>query len=220
MSLGLAILDKVKRGFGIPVTTDVHEIYQIPHVAPIAAVIQIPAFLSRQTDLLVAASKTTSIVNIKKAQFMSANDVQHSFAKADNGRMGFISNKEVGSTWITERGTCFGYNNLIVDFAGLAHLCDKYKTIIFDGTHCHQKPMGEGAQSGGSVKYVKHLCKAAIVVGVHGLFLETHPDPNSALSDGATSVKLDHMEALLTELRDMKEEHEGICNRYSSTAGQ
>jgi len=217
---GLAALIKVQKELHLNITTDVHEVWQVPHVAEFAQVIQIPAFLCRQTDLLVAAAMTDKVVNIKKGQFMSAVDITYSYDKVEacNARLGWGS-RIAGSNniWITERGNCFGYNNLIVDFAGLSYLVDQGHTAIFDGTHCHQQPMKPSAVaeqgSSGSIKYVKQLCKAALAVGVKGIFLETHPNPREAKSDASTSIPLDEMNSLLTELKDF---NEAIDSRYSS----
>lgn len=195
MEEGLRILEKVKKTYGLSLCTDIHESWQAGPVAEVCDVIQIPAFLCRQTDLLVAAAKTGKCVNIKKGQFMAPWDMQNSLAKVT----------ESGNSNVTlcERGTCFGYNTLVVDITGLRVMKDFGVPVIFDATHSVQKPGGSGDCSGGEKKYVEYLAKAAIAAGVDGLFMETHPDPDSALCDGGNMVPLSEMHDLLKKLQEV-----------------
>ncbi len=189
---GLAILAAVKEACGLPLLTDVHEIIQIPEVAEVADILQVPAFLSRQTDLLVAAGETGLPVNIKKGQFLSPTDIQHSIAKVTS-----TGNDQV---MVTERGTTFGYNNLVVDMRGLAIMRQFGHPVIFDATHSVQLPGGAGAASGGQREFVGTLARAAVAAGADGLFLEVHPDPDQAPCDGPNMVPLDELEPLLKRL--------------------
>lgn len=189
MAKGLSILAKVKEELDLPLLTDIHGPEQAAPVAEVVDIIQIPAFLCRQTDLLVAAASTNKVVNIKKGQFLAPWDMRNVVEKvAQSG------NKRI---MVTERGTSFGYNNLVVDMTGLVELQKIGYPVIFDGTHSVQKPGGQGNATGGNREYVKYLSRAAAAVGIDGLFLETHPDPDRALSDGPNMVKLDELEELL-----------------------
>ena len=189
---GLRILKKVKETYEVPICTDIHEPWQADLVAEVCDIIQIPAFLCRQTDLLVAAAKTGKCINIKKAQFLAPWDMKNCLEKV----------REAGNenVMLCERGTSFGYNTLVVDMTGLRVMKGFGAPVIFDATHSVQKPGGNGTSSGGNRDYVEYLAKAAIAVGVDGLFLETHPDPNQAKSDGPNMVPLDQMEELLKKL--------------------
>lgn len=189
---GLRILQKVKDTLGLPVCTDIHEPEQAAPAAAVADILQIPAFLCRQTDLLVAAAKTGRWVNIKKAQFLAPWDMQHCVEKVRQS-----GNDKV---MLCERGSSFGYNTLVVDMTGLRVMKDLGVPVIFDATHSVQKPGGNGASSGGNRAYVEYLAKAAVAVGVDGLFMETHPDPDAAKSDGPNMVPLGEMETLLRKL--------------------
>ena len=189
---GLRILKKVKDIFGLPVCTDIHEPWQAAPAAEVADILQIPAFLCRQTDLLVAAAKTGRCVNIKKAQFLAPWDMKNCVEKVRQS-----GNENV---MLCERGTSFGYNTLVVDMTGLRVMKEFGVPIIFDATHSVQKPGGNGTSTGGNREYVEYLAKAAIAVGVDGLFMETHPDPDAAKSDGPNMVPLGEMEALLKKL--------------------
>lgn len=189
---GLRILKKVKDTYGLPVCTDIHEPWQAAPVAQVADIIQIPAFLCRQTDLLVAAAKTGRCVNIKKAQFLAPWDMKNCVEKVRQS-----GNENV---MLCERGTSFGYNTLVVDMTGLRVMKDFGVPVIFDATHSVQKPGGNGTSTGGNREFVEYLAKAAIAVGVDGLFMETHPDPDLAKSDGPNMVPLGEMEALLKKL--------------------
>lgn len=189
---GLRILKKVKDTFGLPICTDIHEPWQAAPVAKVADILQIPAFLCRQTDLLVAAAKTGKCVNIKKAQFLAPWDMKNCVDK--------VRQSGNDNVMLCERGTSFGYNTLVVDMTGLRVMKSFGVPVIFDATHSVQKPGGNGTSTGGNRGFVEYLAKAAVAVGVDGLFMETHPDPDSALSDGPNMVRLDDMENLLTKL--------------------
>lgn len=193
MEEGLRILRKVKDTYGLPICTDIHEPWQAESAAEVADILQIPAFLCRQTDLLVAAAKTGKCINIKKAQFLAAWDMGNCLQKVRES-----GNENV---MLCERGTSFGYNTLVVDMTGLRVMKGYDVPIIFDATHSVQKPGGNGTSSGGNRQYVEYLAKAAIAVGVDGLFMETHPDPEHAKSDGPNMVPLDEMEELLIKLK-------------------
>ena len=190
---GLRILKKVKDTYGLEICTDIHEPWQADNAAEVADILQIPAFLCRQTDLLVAAAKTGKCVNIKKAQFLAAWDMKNCVQKV----------KESGNdnVMLCERGTTFGYNTLVVDMTGLRVMKDFGVPVIFDATHSVQKPGGNGSSTGGNREYVEYLAKAAISVGVDGLFMETHPDPDNAKSDGPNMVALGDMKNLLIKLK-------------------
>lgn len=189
---GLRILKKVKDTYGLSICTDIHEPWQAEKVAEVCDIIQIPAFLCRQTDLLVAAAKTGKCINIKKAQFLAPWDMKNCVQKVvDSG------NKNV---MLCERGTTFGYNTLVVDMTGLRVMKNMGVPVVFDATHSVQKPGGNGNCTGGNREYVEYLAKAAIAVGVDALFMETHPDPDMAKSDGPNMVPLRQMEDLLKKI--------------------
>lgn len=194
---GLRILQKVKDIYGLPICTDIHEAWQAEPAAKVCDILQIPAFLCRQTDLLVAAAKTGKWVNIKKAQFLAAWDMKNCLEKVRQS-----GNDKV---MLCERGTSFGYNTLVVDMTGLRVMKDMGVPVIFDATHSVQKPGGNGTSTGGNREYVEYLAKAAIAVGVDGLFMETHPDPDNAKSDGPNMVKLSEMKTLLQKLQKVYE---------------
>lgn len=189
---GLRILKKIKDQFGLKICTDIHEPWQADRAAEVCDVLQIPAFLCRQTDLLVAAAKTGKCINIKKAQFLAPWDMKNCLEKVQQA-----GNNNV---MLCERGTVFGYNTLVVDMIGLRIMKEMGVPVIFDATHSVQKPGGNGTSTGGDRRYVEYLAKAAIAVGVDGLFMETHPDPDHAKSDGPNMVPLDEMKELLTKL--------------------
>lgn len=189
---GLRILQKVKDTYNIPVATDIHESWQAEPVGKVVDIVQIPAFLCRQTDLLVAAAKTGKCINIKKAQFLAPWDMKNCLQKVvESGN---------SNVMLCERGTSFGYNTLVVDMTGLVEMKKFGYPVIFDATHSVQKPGGKGDATGGNREYVEYLAKAAIAAGVDGLFMETHQNPDEAWSDGPNMVKLDDMEKLLTKL--------------------
>ena len=181
---GLKILAAIKRELNVPIVTDIHETYQAAPVAEVADILQIPAFLCRQTDLLIAAAKTGKVVNVKKAQFLSASDMINVVDKLRS---------QTEKILLTERGTSFGYNNLVVDMRGFG--CP----VIFDGTHSVQLPGGAGSASGGQREFVAPLVRAACAVGVDGLFLEVHDNPAEGLSDGANMIALDDLEKILAD---------------------
>ena len=190
---GMQILQKVKDIYGLPICTDIHEAWQAEPVAQVVDILQIPAFLCRQTDLLVAAAKTGKCVNIKKAQFLAAWDMKNCLEK--------VRQSGNNNVMLCERGTSFGYNTLVVDMTGLRVMKDMGVPVIFDATHSVQKPGGNGTSTGGNREYVEYLAKAAIAVGVDGLFMETHPDPDSAKSDGPNMVPLNEMKEMLMKLQ-------------------
>lgn len=189
---GLSILQEVKDMFGLKICTDIHEPWQAREAAAVADMIQIPAFLCRQTDLLVAAAQTQKIINIKKGQFLAPWDMKHAVEKVR------LSGNE--KICLCERGTSFGYNNLVVDMTSIIEMKKLGIPVIFDATHSVQKPGGNGASTGGNREYAEHLAKAAVAVGADGIFMETHPDPEEALSDGPNSIKLDEMEDILKRI--------------------
>lgn len=194
---GLRILDKVRREIGLPVTTDVHESPQVAAVAQVCELLQIPAFLCRQTDLLVAAAATGRAVNVKKGQFVSPSDMQHVVAKLDSaGASGVL---------LCERGTFFGYGRLVNDFRSLPTMRSFGVPVIFDATHSVQEPGGLGATTGGNRAMVEPLARAAVAVGVDGLFFETHPDPARSPSDGPNMIPLDEFPAVLDRLLRLQE---------------
>ncbi len=189
---GLPILAEVREKIGCPVLTDVHTLDQCAEVAKAVDVLQIPAFLCRQTDLLLAAAATGRVVNIKKGQFLAPWDMANVVAKMDEA-----GNRNV---LLTERGASFGYNTLVSDMRALPILARTGCPVVFDATHSVQQPGGQGSSSGGERQFVPVLARAAVAVGVAGLFIETHEDPDKAPSDGPTMVRLDRLESLLTEL--------------------
>lgn len=190
---GLQILKKVKTTFDLPVLTDVHETAEIKPVSQVADVLQIPAFLSRQTDLVVQAAATGKWVNIKKGQFLAPEDMGKVAGKANSKKV-----------MLTERGTTFGYRNLVVDFRALLIMKETGYPVVFDATHSLQLPGGGGAVSTGQPQYIIPMAKAAAAVGIDGLFVETHPRPAEALSDAGAMLPLDRMEELLQTVVDIR----------------
>ena len=186
---GLCILKKVKDTYGLKIATDIHEPWQAEKVAEVADIIQIPAFLCRQTDLLVAAAKTGKLINVKKAQFLAPWDMKNVIGKLEESGNNNIM--------LCERGTSFGYNTLVVDMTGIVEMKKFGYPVVMDATHSVQKPGGKGNATGGNREYVEPLAKAAVAVGADALFFEVHPDPDKALSDGPNMVKLDEFEPLL-----------------------
>lgn len=186
---GIEILDKIKSQFNIPVTTDIHEPSQAEFIAGVVDIIQIPAFLCRQTDLLVAAANTNKIINVKKGQFLAPWDMKNVVEK--------IRECGNGQILLTERGTTFGYNNLVVDMRSLIQMREFNVPIVFDATHSVQIPGGLGTSTGGKREFVPFLSRAAASVGIDALFLEVHPNPDKALSDGPNMIKLSELEELL-----------------------
>jgi 2-dehydro-3-deoxyphosphooctonate aldolase (KDO 8-P synthase) len=190
---GLEMLSFIKEKHKVKITTDVHETWQIAPVAEVADVLQIPAFLCRQTDILVAAGKTGKIVNVKKGQFLSPWDTKYIVEKVRSGSL-----KEV---WLTERGASFGYRNLVVDFRGLPVMKEYADRVIFDATHSVQLPGGGEGKSGGERHFVPYLIRAAVAVGVDGIFMEVHPEPDKALCDGPNSLPLSELEKIFSEIK-------------------
>jgi 2-dehydro-3-deoxyphosphooctonate aldolase (KDO 8-P synthase) len=196
VSEGLAVLKEVKERFGLPVLTDIHESQQAAPVAEVVDVLQIPAFLCRQTDLLLAAAEavrgTDKTINVKKGQFLAPWDMAQVVTK--------LREAGVENLWLTERGSSFGYNTLVVDFRSLPQLRALGCPVIFDATHSVQQPGGRGTSSGGQREFVAPLARAAAAVGIDGLFMEVHPDPDRGLSDGPNMVPLHRVEPLLEQL--------------------
>ncbi|HXU38223.1 MAG TPA: 3-deoxy-8-phosphooctulonate synthase [Blastocatellia bacterium] len=193
----LRILGRVRSETGVAILTDVHEIAQVPSAAEVADVLQIPAFLSRQTDLIVEAARSGRAVNIKKGQFLAPNDMKHAIEKATAQ-----GNERV---MITERGTSFGYNNLVVDFRGVPIMRGFGYPVVHDVTHSLQRPGGLGSASGGDSQFIEYLARAGVACGVDGVFMEVHDDPAAALSDGPNSLPLDRLEPLLEKLKAIHE---------------
>ncbi len=192
---GLEIIQKVKDVTGLPVLSDVHRISEIEEAAKVLDVIQIPAFLCRQTDLLLAAARTGLSVNIKKGQFLSPWDMKPAVEKLVSA-----GNRNI---MITERGASFGYNNLVVDIRSIAIMKEFGFFVVFDATHSVQLPGGSGACSGGQREFISHLSRAAVAAGADGVFMEVHPDPDSALCDGPNSLPLHELRPLLSTLKDI-----------------
>ncbi|HBK67980.1 MAG TPA: 3-deoxy-8-phosphooctulonate synthase [Firmicutes bacterium] len=197
LETGLRILAKVKKEFNLPVITDIHLPEQAAPVAEVVDILQIPAFLCRQTDLLIAAAQTHKAINVKKGQFLAPWDMKNVVDK--------VSQSGNNKILVTERGTSFGYNNLVVDMTGLVELRKLGYPVVFDGTHSVQKPGGQGSSTGGNREYVKDLSRAAASIGIDALFLETHPHPDQALSDGPNMVKLDELPELLKQVKYIDE---------------
>lgn len=192
MDKGLQMLADIKSKYGLRLLTDIHESWQAKPVGEVVDVIQIPAFLCRQTDLLVAAAKTGKTVNIKKAQFLSGNDMRYPVEKA----------REAGAkdVWLTERGNMFGYNNLIVDFRNIPDMLQITPTVVMDCTHSVQRPGGAGGKTGGDRQFVPAMAMAAKAFGANGWFFEVHPDPDKGLSDAANMLRLDQLDELIEKL--------------------
>ena len=193
MAKGLEMLQEIKDKYGLRLLTDIHESYQAEEVGKVVDVIQIPAFLCRQTDLLVAAAKTGKIVNIKKAQFLSGKDMKYPVEKC----------KESGAkeVWLTERGNSFGYNNLVVDFRNIPDMQEFSKTVIMDCTHSVQRPSAGNGKTVGDRKFVPSMALAAKAFGANGYFFEVHPDPDKGLSDAANMLELANLESLIVQLQ-------------------
>ncbi len=189
---GLEVLAGIRDRYGIPVLTDVHSALEVEPVSRVVDVLQIPAFLARQTDILIAAARTGKPVNVKKAQFLSPRDMAHVVEKI----------RQTGNERIllTERGAQFGYNNLVVDMRSIGILSDFGYPVVFDATHSVQLPGAMGGSSGGERRFVPALARAAVAAGAHGIFIETHPDPDKALCDGPNSLRLEETARLLSDL--------------------
>lgn len=193
MDKGLQMLADIKSKYGLRLLTDIHESYQAAPVGEVVDVIQIPAFLCRQTDLLVAAAKTGKTVNIKKAQFLSGNDMRYPVEKAHEAGA-----KDV---WLTERGNMFGYNNLIVDFRNIPDMLQIVPTVVMDCTHSVQRPGGAGGKTGGDRQFVPAMALAAKAFGANGWFFEVHPDPDKGLSDAANMLPLNKLKEIVEKLK-------------------
>ncbi len=193
---GLKVLARVKRELGVPVLSDVHRFEEIAPAAEVLDIIQIPAFLSRQTDLLIAAAKTGRVVNIKKGQFLAPWDIKNAIDKVSSAGNEYIL--------LTERGVSFGYNNLVVDMRSLPIMRSFGYPVVFDATHAVQMPGGAGNASSGDRQYVPHLTRAAAAVGIDALFMEVHACPDKALCDGPNMMSLDSLPALLRQVQDIE----------------
>jgi 2-dehydro-3-deoxyphosphooctonate aldolase (KDO 8-P synthase) len=198
---GLKVLAEIKKEFKIPILSDVHRISEIPAAARVLDIIQIPAFLCRQTDVIIAVARSGKVVNIKKGQFLAPWDMANVVEK--------ITSAGNHNILITERGTMFGYNNLVVDFRGFMIMRQTGYPVVFDATHSVQLPGGAGTSSGGQRDYAPMLARAAVAAGVDGIFMEVHPDPDQALCDGPNSLKLDTIYDLLSQLKSIH----GTINR-------
>ena len=192
---GLRILAKIKSELKLPILTDIHEAAQAAPAAEVVDILQIPAFLARQTDLLVAAGKTGRVINVKKPQFVSPADVKHVVEKIES-----TGNKQI---ILTERGSSFGYQNLVVDFRGIPQMKKLGYPVVFDATHSVQLPGGQGHASGGQPEFIEPLARASVAAGVDGIFIETHDRPEQALSDGANALPLDELAGLLERLKEL-----------------
>lgn len=198
MDEGLRVLDKVRAATGLPVITDVHEAAHVPAVSEVVDMLQTPAFLARQTDLIMAAAASGRPVNIKKAQFMAPLDMVQVIDKARTAAL--AAGVDADSLLVCERGTMFGYGNLVVDMRSLVQMRETRCPVVFDATHSVQLPGVNGTSSGGQREFVEPLARAAIAVGVAGIFMETHPDPANALSDGPNAIALADLPALIDRL--------------------
>ncbi len=207
LEFGLRVLKKIKEEFGLKVTTDIHESWQAEPVSEVVDIIQIPAFLCRQTDLLLAAARTGRTVNVKKGQFLAPWDAKNIVEKLKFGGARDI--------YLTERGVSFGYNNLIVDFRSLP-IMSQFAKVIFDATHSVQLPGGMGNRSGGQREFAFPLMRAAVAVGCDGVFMETHPNPDKALSDGPNQIPLKDVEFIIEailEIRKVSEKYRNVLVR-------
>lgn len=189
---GLKILQRIKEAYGLKIATDIHEPWQAEMAAAVCDIIQIPAFLCRQTDLLTSAAKTGKVINVKKAQFLAPWDMKNVIKKIEAA-----GNDKI---MLCERGTIFGYNALVVDMTGIVEMKKFGYPVVFDATHSVQKPGGEGNFTGGNREYVEYLAKAAVSCGADALFMEVHPEPDKALSDGPNMVRLDELEEMLKRI--------------------
>lgn len=197
MDEGLSVLGKIRTELGLPVLTDVHEVAQVRVAAEVADVLQIPAFLSRQTDLITEAARSARAVNIKKGQFLAPHDMKNAIDK--------VTSQGNERVMITERGTSFGYNNLVVDFRGFPILRSFGYPLIYDVTHSIQRPGGLGTASGGDAQFIEYLARAGVACGVDGIFMEVHDNPAAALSDGPNNLPLERLEPLLVKLKAIHE---------------
>jgi 2-dehydro-3-deoxyphosphooctonate aldolase (KDO 8-P synthase) len=203
LKAAIEVFGEIRETLGLPTVTDVHEIAHCAAVAPVIDVLQIPAFLCRQTDLLIAAAKTGRVVKIKKGQFLAPWDMKNAVAK--------VTESGNPNVLLTERGASFGYNTLVADMRSLPIMAETGCPVIFDATHSVQQPGGQGTSSGGDRKMVPVLARAAVAVGVAGLFIETHQDPDKAPSDGPNMIRLDKFEGLLAELMAIDKVVKGLA---------
>lgn len=194
---GMRVLGRVRSEIGVPVLTDVHEAGQVRAAAEVADILQIPAFLSRQTDLILEAARSGRVVNIKKGQFLAPQDMKHAVEKA--------SSQGNPRVMITERGTSFGYNTLVVDFRGLPIMRSFGYPVVYDITHSLQRPGGLGAASGGDSQFIEYMARAGVACGVDGIFMEVHDNPAAALSDGPNSLPLERLAPLLEKIKSIHE---------------
>lgn len=192
MEKGLQMLGDIRSKYGLKILTDIHESYQAAAVGEVVDVIQIPAFLCRQTDLLVAAAKTGKIVNVKKAQFLSGTDMEYPVQK--------VCESGNDKVWLTERGNIYGYNNLVVDFRNIVDMSRYADRVIMDCTHSVQRPGGAGGKTGGNRNFVPAMALAAKAFGANGFFFEVHPDPDNAMSDGPNMIYLKDLEGIIKSL--------------------
>ncbi|MCV6600560.1 MAG: 3-deoxy-8-phosphooctulonate synthase [Cohaesibacter sp.] len=192
LNKAVEVFAEIKDRYGLPVVTDVHEVHQCAPAAEVVDILQIPAFLCRQTDLLVAAAKSGAVINVKKGQFLAPWDMQNVVTK--------LTESGNANVMLTDRGTSFGYNMLVTDFRGLPIMAQTGAPVIFDATHSVQQPGGQGSSSGGQREFIGTLCRAAVAVGVAGLFLETHQDPDNAPCDGPNMVPVQDLQDLLKTL--------------------
>jgi 2-dehydro-3-deoxyphosphooctonate aldolase (KDO 8-P synthase) len=192
LNAGLRILKKIRKRLSVPILTDVHRFEEIKPVSEVADILQVPAFLCRQTDFVVEVARFARVINIKKGQFLAPGDVLNIIEKVRSAK-----NENI---MLTERGTCFGYHNLVADYRAIPAMRAMGYPVIFDATHSVQLPGGQGTASGGQREMVAYLARAAVAVGIDGLFMEVHPDPDAALCDGPNSLFLDHLEGLLKTL--------------------
>jgi len=206
MKEGLRILEKIKKELKVPVLTDIHEASQAAPVAEVCDILRIPAFLARQTDLLIAAGKTARIINIKKGQFLSPWDMDNAAEKVES-----TGNKKI---ILTERGTSFGYQNLVVDMRSFPVMQRTGYPVVFDVTHSVQLPGGQGRSSGGQPQFIEPLARAAVAAGVDGVFLETHDNPAAARSDGPNALPLSELQALLLKLKSLNT----VVRRWSTSS--
>lgn len=198
----LPIFDEIRSELGVPVLTDVHNEEQCEVVAPHVDILQIPAFLCRQTDMLLAAAKTGKVINVKKGQFLAPWDMKNVV-----GKLYYAGNENI---ILTERGVSFGYNTLVTDMRALPIMAETGCPVVIDATHSVQQPGGQGGASGGERKFVPTIARAAVAVGVAGVFLETHQDPDHATSDGPNMIKLEDMESLLRQLKEFDKIAKGL----------
>jgi 2-dehydro-3-deoxyphosphooctonate aldolase (KDO 8-P synthase) len=202
LEAGLKIFEEIKSTFNVPIITDVHESYQAQPVSEVVDVIQLPAFLARQTDLVVAMAKTEAVINVKKPQFLAAHEMKHIITKFDEA-----GNKDI---ILCERGSCYGYNNLVVDMLAMDEM-KSYAPVIFDATHALQKPGGRADSADGRRKQAAQLARSGMAIGIAGLFIESHPDPSQAKCDGPCALPLDKLAPYLTQMKALDDLVKGFA---------